>query len=202
MRAVFGESRSARSAVCSILFAVLVLIVMVSISYASSEGGEEHGSNLMNFVWRLVNFVLLVYFLYKFSKDKIKDFFAGRQEDIKAAIEGAAVAKEEAEKKFKEYSEKLAKATDEIDQISEMIKSQGYTEKEKIIEGAKISAAKMKEDAQARLEQDLKTARNQLRADAAELSVKLAEDVLVKTVKENDHDAMVKDFLNRMVQRN
>ena len=74
--------------------------------------------------------------------------------------------------------------------------------KEKIIESAKVSAAKMKEDAQTRMDQDLKAARSALRTEAAELSVKMAEDALTKIIKEEDHDAMVKEFLDRMVQKN
>ena len=187
-----------------LIFSVLLVMLMalVGVACASSEGGEHHGSNLIDFGWRLLNFTVLAVVLYKLAGGKIKEFFVGRREGIKATLEGAQTAKAAAEVKFKEYSERLNKATGEIEQISEMIKSQGRAEKEKIIESAKISAAKMKEDAKARMEQDMKAARNGLRTEAAELSVKMAEDVLVKIVKENDHDAMVKDFLDRMVQRN
>ena len=144
----------------------------------------------------------VAFILYKLAWGKIRNFFVGRREGIKVALEEAVAAKAEAEQKFSEYSDRLTKATDEIVGISEMIKSQGRIEKEKIIESANASAEKMKEDAQARMEHDLKSASNRLRAEAAELSVKMAEDVLKKTIKEKDHEEMVKDFLNRMVKQN
>ncbi len=182
--------------------AVLFALVAAEAAWASS-GGEEGGHvSIKTLLWPVVNFVILVAILYKLAWQKMKNFFAGRRDGIKTALEEAVAAKEEAEKKFKEYSDRLAKATDEIAGISDMIKAQGQVEKDKIIESAKVTAAKMKEDAQARMEQELKTASNRLRAEAAELSVKMAEDVLKKTVKEKDHETMVKDFLNRMVKQN
>ena len=76
-----------------------------------------------------------------------------------------------------------------------MIKAQGLAEKEKIIESARITAEKMKEDAQARSEQELKKARSQLRAEAVELSVQMAEEILKKNIKKGDHENIVKDYL-------
>ncbi len=200
-RAFSGRCRMLRSFLYTVFPMLLTVILAAGVAYASSEGGGEGGhANLKEFGWRVANFVILAFFLYKMGWSKIKGFFAGRRDGIKQSLEEAVAAKEAAERKFKEYSERLDKANDEIVQIAEMIKSQGQVEKEKIIESARVSAAKMKEDAQARMEQDFKSASNQLRAEAAELSVKMAEEVLEKTIKENDHDGMVKDFVNRMVK--
>ena len=130
--------------------------------------------------------------------DKIKEFFAGRRTDIKASLEEAAAAKEEAEKKFKEYSTKLDKATEEIEGISDMIRAQGLTEKEKIIENARITAEKMEIDAQARIAQELKNASSQLRTEAVELSTQMAEEILKKNITKEDHENIVKDHLKNL----
>lgn len=198
MRSLSVDGRNYRPFIYAVLSAIIMLVLVAGVSFAS-EGGEHVGIN-KDFVWRVVNFLILLAILYKLGWAKIKSFFAGRREEIKIALEEAVKAKEEAEKKFKEYSDRLDKATGEITQISEMIKSQGEVEKEKIIESARVSAAKMKEDSQARMEQELKSAGNLLRAEAAELSIKMAEEVIQKSVKEKDHDVMVKEFLKRMVK--
>jgi len=75
------------------------------------------------------------------------------------------------------------------------------TEKEKIIEDAKKAAAKMIEDTQARMEQELKAARNQLRSEAAELSVAMAEELLKKNINQELHENMVKDYLDKVVKK-
>ncbi|MEA1971028.1 MAG: ATP synthase F0 subunit B, partial [Thermodesulfobacteriota bacterium] len=165
--------------------------------------GEDHGkAKLINFGWRFLNFVVLIVILYKLSAKAIRNFFVDDRESIKASLEGAVAAKEEAEKKLEEHSVRLDKAAAEIQEISGMIKAQGLAEKEKIIEEAKRAAEKMEEDSKARMDQEFKKALNQLRTEAAELSIKMAEEILKKNVKEKDHDNMVNDFLDRMVSRN
>jgi F-type H+-transporting ATPase subunit b len=169
--------------------------------YASAGGGESKGHNWVDFAWRALNFLVLAGFLYWLLAKKIKEFFTGRRDDIKIALEQAMAAKEEAEKKYKEYTVKLEKATEEIAGISEMIKAQGLAEKERILEDAKKAAVKMKEDTQARVEQELKKAGNLLRTEAVKLSVEMAEELLKRNITPADHDIMVKDYLDKVVSK-
>jgi F-type H+-transporting ATPase subunit b len=174
---------------------------MVVDVYASTGSGESKGHNWVDFAWRALNFLVLAGFLYWLLAKKIKEFFAGRRDDIKIALEQAMAAKEEAEKKYKEYTAKLEKATEEIAGISEMIKAQGLAEKERILEDAKKAAVKMKEDTQARVEQELKKAGNLLRTEAVKLSVEMAEELLKRNITPADHDIMVKDYLDKVVSK-
>jgi F-type H+-transporting ATPase subunit b len=169
--------------------------------YASAGSGESKGHNWVDFAWRALNFLVLAGFLYWLLAKKIKEFFAGRRDDIKIALSQAMAAKEEAEKKYKEYTAKLEKATEEIAGISEMIKAQGLAEKERILEDAKKAAVKMKEDTQARVEQELKKAGNLLRTEAVKLSVEMAEELLKRNITPADHDIMVKDYLDKVVSK-
>ena len=82
-----------------------------------------------------------------------------------------------------------------------MIKAQGLAEKERIIEDAKKAAEKMKEDTQARVEQELKKAGNLLRVEAVKLSVEMAEELLRKNITAADHDLLVKDYLDKVVSK-
>jgi F-type H+-transporting ATPase subunit b len=174
---------------------------MVVDVYASAGGGESKGHNWVDFAWRALNFLVLAGFLYWLLAKKIKEFFTGRRDDIKIALEQAMAAKEEAEKKYKEYTAKLEKATEEIAGISEMIKAQGLAEKERILEDAKKAAVKMKEDTQTRVEQELKKAGNLLRTEAVKLSVEMAEELLKRNITPADHDIMVKDYLDKVVSK-
>jgi F-type H+-transporting ATPase subunit b len=184
-----------------VLMTAVTLILMATAVYASGGGGghEGEGENWKNLAWRMLNFIVMIWFLWWLLAQKLRDFFKGRREGIKTSLEEAAAAKAEAEKKFAEYSAKLDKATEEIDNISEMIKAQGLAEKEKIIEDAKLAAEKMKEDTQARIEQEVKKARSDLRTEAVQLSVQMAEEILRKNMTPKDHDNMVADYLDKVV---
>jgi len=144
---------------------------------------------------------ILVGFLYWATAKQIKAFFTGRRENIKIALAQAIAEKKEAERKFKDYSERLDKATAEINNIIETIKAQGLVEKEKIIEDAKKTAEKIKEDAKLRMEQDFKAAVSQLRLEAVQLSVNMAEEILKKNITPEHHEYMVKDYLDKVVKK-
>lgn len=184
-------------------FLALMIVILTSVvAYAAGGGSGEadHGGQMIDFGWRMFNFAILVGLIYWLLRNKVKEFFIGRRVDIRTSLEEAVAAKEEAEKKFKEYSDKLDKATDEIDGISDMIRAQGLTEKEKIIESARISAEKMKKDAEAKIEQDFKKAKSELRAEASELAIEMAEEILKRNIKEEDHESIVKDHLKSLSQ--
>jgi F-type H+-transporting ATPase subunit b len=187
-----------------LLLVFLILIFTSALAYASS-GGESGGFDshkLIDFGWRFLNFAVLVFVIYKLAAKAIKGFFVGNREAIKTSLEEAEVAKEEARKKLEECIARVDKASGEIAEMSDMIKAQGIREKEKIIEDAKRSAEKMKEDAKARIDQEFSKAVNQLRVEAADISVKMAEDILTKSVKKEDHEGMVENILDRMVSQN
>lgn len=191
-----------KSAKRSFLFSVLFLL-LASVAYASSggEGGHE-GSKWFDFFWKTLDFVILVGFLYWLLAAKIKEFFVGRRQDIKESLTKAVQQKAEAENKFREYSEKIDKASSEIDGIFEMIKAQGVAEKQKIVEDAEKIARKMKEDAQMRTEQELKKASDQLRTEAVQLSVQMAEEILKRNITAQDHEAMVREYMEKVVNKN
>ena len=199
----FSEDRQGRLSVKSFVPVVAFVLLMALDVHAAAGGGEGegHGKELVDFAWRVVNMIVLVGFLYWLLAQKIKEFFVGRREGINSALEQARIAKEEAEQKYREYTDKLDKATEEIAGISDMIRAQGLAEKERIIEDARKTAEKMKEDTQARLEQELKQAGNLLRAEAVKLSVEMAEELLKRNVTASDHDAMVKDYLDKVVSK-
>jgi len=185
------------------MIAVVPIVLLSAIAYASGGGSEEGESKAkwIDFGWRVFNFSILMWFLYWMAAKPVKAFFIGRRENIKTSLAQAIAEKEEAEKKFKEYSERLDKASAEINDIVETIKAQGLVEKERIIEDAKKAAEKIKEDAKVRMEQEFKTAVNQLRIEAVQLSVQMAEEILKKNINPEHHEYMVKDYLDKVVKK-
>ena len=195
---------SRRSVYFSHFLSILIVLITACVAFASGgEGGGEGGGNKwFDFAWKAFNAALLIGFLAWLLAPKIKSFFAGRRQEIKESLENATVQKAEAEKQYREYAEKIDKASQEIDGIFEMIKAQGVVEKQKIIEDATKVAQKMKEDAQARIEQELKKASGQLRSEAVVLSVQMAEEILKKNITAQDHEVMIKEYMDKVVNKN
>ena len=200
MKGWFSKNRLRRS-LCSLMFAILPIVLTSAMAYASGGGEGDSKTQWIDFGWRMLNFALLVWFLYWATAKKAKEFFAGRRENIKTALAEAIAEKEEAERKFKEYSARLDKAAEEMNSIIETIKAQGQVEKEKIIEDAKKTAEKIKEDAKMRIEQEFNAAVSALRIEAVQLSVQMAEEILKKNITPEHHEYMVKDYLDKVVKK-
>lgn len=82
MKGWFSENMGRRFMRLS-MFTILPVIFGSAMAYASG-GGEEGGSKALwiDFAWRMVNFAILVWFLYWISANKIKAFFP---EGVKAS---------------------------------------------------------------------------------------------------------------------
>jgi F-type H+-transporting ATPase subunit b len=193
---------SRRSIRFSLPLSLLVVLISVCLAYASGGGEGHEASQWKGFAFKALNAALIIGFLAWLLVPKIKAFFGGRRQDIKESLESTTVQKADAEKQYREYAEKIDKASLEIDGIFDMIKAQGVVEKQKIIEDANKVAQKMKEDAQARIEQELKKASGQLRSEAVALSVQMAEEILKKNINAQDHEAMVKEYMDKVVSKN
>jgi len=185
--------------------AFLSFLVVMAISSASAcasggEGGHDK-KQWIDFAWKTFDFIVLVGFLFWLLKDKIKKFFVDRRVEIKEKMEITVLQKEEAQKKFREYSEKIDKASGEIDGIFEMIKAQGVAEKQKIIADAEKAALKIKDDTRARLAQEMKKASDQLREEAVELSVQMAEEILKRNITAQDNESMVRQYMDKVVSK-
>jgi F-type H+-transporting ATPase subunit b len=184
-------------------FTLFIFLISISIAFAAAEGEGGHDSKeWIDLGKKTFDFTVLVGLLYWLLAAQIKEFFSGRRAEIKKTLEESVEKKAEAEKKYREYSEKIDKASVEIDGIFEMIKAQGITEKQKIIEDAEKAAIKMKEDARMRIEQELKGASDQLKARAVQLSVQMAEEILKRSITAQDHEVMVKEYMDKVVIRN
>jgi F-type H+-transporting ATPase subunit b len=196
------ETGAGRRVLAFFIPGLLFGLFTLTAAYASggSEGGHE-GPSWFDFTWRAVNFLILAGVIYWLLAKKVKAFFAGRHEGIRTALAQAETAREEAEKKFREYAAKLNKATSEIDEITRMIQTQGLAEKERIIEDARKAAEKMKEDTLARMEQEFNKASQELRIEAVRLSTQMAGELLRKNIKADDHEALVKDYIEKVVNK-
>jgi F-type H+-transporting ATPase subunit b len=179
-------------------FTFFIFLISIGIAFAEGESGHD-SKEWIDLGKKTFDFIVLVGLLYWLLAAQIKEFFSGRRVEIKKTIAESTAKKVEAEKKYREYSEKIDKASVEIDGICEMIKAQGIIEKQKIIEDAEKVAKKMKEDARTRIEQELKGASDQLKAQAVQLSVQMAEEILKRSITVQDHEAMVKEYMDKVV---
>lgn len=184
------------------MLAILTALLVLSASAAVAAGGGGHevdsGVLLKDFLYRCLNFALMVGLLVFFVAKPIRKGLAGRREGIEKSLQEAKAAKEEAEAKFAEYDRKLSKAAAEIEEISAAIKREGEMEREKILANAREMAEKIKQEAEKSAGHEVSKARAQLRQDAARMAIEIAEDLLSKNFTGEDQSRLVDEYMQKV----
>lgn len=192
-----------RSKITSIVLTILLVVLLGGIAQASGDAHPVAGGLLLkDFLYRVLNFALVVALLVYFLRKPIKKGLSGRSEGIEKALADAKKAKEEAEAKFAEYDLKLAQATAEIAEISAAIQREGELEKQKIIENAKEMAIKIGQEAERAADLEVGKARRELQQEAAQLAISIAEDLLKKNFTKNDDTRLIDEYLQKVGELN
>ncbi len=150
-------------------------------------------------LWWGVNFLALVIILVKFGREPLVNTFRSRREKIESEYKDLSEKRAEAEAKYREYEKKLATLEEEAKKIMEAFIEQGEKEKERIIREAQETAERIKQQAEFYVQQELEKAREELRKEVAELSVKLAEQIIKEKITPEDHKRLVQEFIERVV---
>jgi len=182
----------------TVLLTSLLVLLMAGAAFAAGGGHADSGVLLKDFLYRVLNFGLVVAILVYFLRKPLKKGLAGRSEEIEKALAEAKLAKEEAEAKFAEYDRKLDQATEEIAEISDAIRREGELEKQKIIENAKQMAIKVEQDAEKAAEMEVAKARRELQQEAAKLAVNLAEELLEKNFTKDDDTRLIDEYMQKV----
>ena len=180
------------------LLVMSLVLIPVAVFAAGGGGHADSGAVLKDFIYRCFNFALMVGLLAYFVTKPIRKGLKGRTEEIENKLAEAEAAKEAAEAKHREYSEKLAKATEEIASIAASIRREGEMERDKIIAAATEMAAKIEQEAENKAAGVVAKARTELREEAASLAVELAEDLLKKQVSADDQKRLVEEYMQKM----
>ncbi|MBI5892348.1 MAG: ATP synthase F0 subunit B [Deltaproteobacteria bacterium] len=177
------------------LLASCILQLATSTVFAAAEGGHEGGSDL---IWRVINFAVLVGIIYFLLAKKLKNFLQERRESIKKALEEAKAAKQEAEKKYREYDAKVALLDKKVLEIANELKAEGIAERDRLVADAQRAAEKIKEQARITIEQEIKKAKENIKAELAGIAVIMAEEILRKEIKPDDQERLIKEYLDKM----
>lgn len=177
--------------------AALIVLLTATLAYASDDGG--HGLNWKDFLYRVINFVLVFGLIVKLVGKKFVDFFRGRRTQIENQLSDLDARKVEAEKRLKEIEASIANLDAEKRQIADEYRRQGEALRDGIIAAAEKKAEQIKEQAKVSAEQEAKVAVERIRAEMADLVVETARTMLVSKLTEKDQEKLVDDYLTKVV---
>ena len=176
------------------------VLAFTALAYASGgEGGEAHELPWANYGWRVLNFVIFIFLLYKFAGAKAAAFFGGRRAQIKKDLEDLESRKAEADKRLKDVENGIRNLEQEKAAILAEAKTQGEAIKVAIIEKAHKDAAAMQAQAVTSAENEARAAFDRVRAEIADQVIEQATKIVREKLTGEDHERLVDEYLTKVV---
>ena len=156
------------------------------------------GVNFWTALAVLIN-TLLIYFVGKrFLFGPVKNMIDSRQQEIDDMYARANAAKEQAEAAQKEYEEKLVGAKEEAANLVRSAARMAQSRSEQILAEARQDAAALREKASVDIARERRAAVQELKNDISGIAVSIASKVVEKEITEQDHEALIRDFIENM----
>lgn len=173
--------------------AIAAVVAAPTVAFASDE--EVDAAQLL---LQAVNLVIVLGVLFYFARKPILEYFAMRRSDIKRDLEASADLLTAAEHRNSQIQRKLVDLESQLVEIVETSRRRADDESERILAEARKTAERIHGDAKIAAEQELVRARRTLRAEAAELAVELAGEILRENVSQGDRDRLIDEFITRV----
>jgi len=161
----------------------------------AAEHGEHAGFSGKTFALQLLNFGVLLFLLIWFGGRKMNQSLRARHEQLKGEISEAARLRDEATIKFQAHERRVAELEKEIAALRASLRQDAEREQARLIEGAQERAKRIQEEMRLQLSQQVKEAESILRAEVASASVKLAEELVRKSVNTDDQRRLAREFV-------
>ena len=175
----------------------LILIILPLFLFMSSEE-EHHAANPMEFVGKVVNFLVLlgglVYLLYR----PAKKFLEERAVTIDRSLRDARESRGEAESTLEESRRRLHELSREISQMDEDALAAGQEERDQIIVQANEAAARIKDQTQLEIDMLSRASVKELKEYAVAMAAEQAMVRIREKLTDRDHAQLIDKSIERL----
>ncbi|MBI2205479.1 MAG: F0F1 ATP synthase subunit B [Candidatus Rokubacteria bacterium] len=178
-----------------VLCAVAFVALTPAIALAASEGGLINVDKSL--IIQILNFGILLFVLHRILYKPFLAKMDERTQAIKKSLDEAQAARAEAARQQEENAARLATAHREAGMIREQALREASEESRKQIETAGAQARKLVEDTRAQMDAEVRRAREDLRREVAEIATAVAEKLVRRSLREEDHRRIVADAITR-----
>ncbi|MEX2221979.1 MAG: F0F1 ATP synthase subunit B [Candidatus Rokuibacteriota bacterium] len=178
--------------IAALLFGVLPAAAL------AAEGGGGLINLDKSIVIQAINFLLLLVILVKLLYKPLLTKMEERTQAIRRALDEAQAARADAQREREEHAAKMQAANAEAQAIRAIALKEAGEEQRRLVEGARVEAARLVESARAEMAQDVRRARQELRQEVSDLAITVAERLIRKSLRDEDHRRIVQDAIGRV----
>jgi F-type H+-transporting ATPase subunit b len=160
------------------------------------EHGSEHAAfSSKTFALQLLNFGVLLFLLVWFGGRAMNKSLRAKHDQLKADIDTATRQRDEAKRAFEAQEQRVAGIEKEVAALRASLRADAEREQAALLAGAQERARKIQDEMRFQLDQQVKDAEAILRAEVASASVKLAEELVRKSVNPDDERRLAREFV-------
>jgi F-type H+-transporting ATPase subunit b len=154
--------------------------------------------NLWSILISLANLALIFWIVKKFLFKPIKAMLTARQSAVDSIYDKAEEARREAEENRSQYEAKLAAADEEASALLRAANERARRTEEEIVGEANRKAAATLKKADEDIAFEKKRALNELKNEITGISLDIAEKVIGREIREDDHKALIDGFIDEI----
>jgi F-type H+-transporting ATPase subunit b len=159
---------------------------------------EHSSSNLLQFIGKSINFILLFGILAYFLSKPLRSYLEKRSSEIRHSLSEAEKSRKEADKKLAEVKAQLDGLEERMDKMIKEAEIEGRKEKERILSEAKKEAEKMKRLTRQEIEMLLESGIQELIQYTVEIAAVLAQERIKKRLTDKDHSLLIDKSIERL----
>lgn len=182
--------------------ALAVVLLSPAIALAAAEAEHGGGGGLISvdksLIVQVVNFVILLVILQRILYKPLVAKMQERTEAIRRSLDEAQAARAEAARQQEQNAEQLRAAYAEAQAIRAAALKEAAEEQKKLVENATREAKQLVDSARAQTESDIRRAREELRREVSELATAVAEKLVRKSLRDDEHRRIVDDAIARI----
>jgi F-type H+-transporting ATPase subunit b len=169
-----------------------VATLVAIVAAPEHEPQEAHGFlGVPPVVWQVLNLSLFLALLYVLLKKPAASFFGSRRREVDEANREADADRKRAEELAKEIDARLSGIETEIARLREHSASEAEAESRQLVAQAEADAQRIVQRGASEIEIRVREARKELTSYAGDLAVQMADDILRRSMTEEDQKRLV-----------
>ena len=145
---------------------------------------------------QVVNFLVLVVILRALAYEPVAKMLKQRSDKIQDSLDQAAADRKAAEQTLAQYKAQLADANKKAQEIVDRAELTARQEREALVAETRREIERMKQNAQAEIQNERNRAFEEMKAEIVTLSLQAAEKIVAKNLSSKENDKLVNDFIS------
>jgi F0F1-type ATP synthase membrane subunit b/b' len=181
-----------------VLAACAAAAMVPTVAHAAEEASGGGSWLLLGFF--TFNFILFAAILVRYGSPLVRQFFGDRAQGIRAGLDRAKSAFDDAERLAKDALAAMARIEDELRRLRDEMEAETRANVTQLAEAARAGAERLRRDTELTTAALADAARRRVRAHLADTATGLARELIGRHFRSEDQGRLVANFMERIGQ--